>query len=110
MTCVYVFPILFNLLRLANIQLEEKQEPESDPQKVKIFEVTRKLDVPRLDKEEEEPNKTPLQTDVKHLDDLSLAKEEQDTREERFGSNVVQNDIQWGRRTLQMPLTNLGLL
>ncbi|KAI9153225.1 hypothetical protein LWI28_008000 [Acer negundo] len=63
-------------------ELDEKQEPERGP----------------INGEEQEPKQTPRL--AKQLQPDAFPSE----------SNVVQNDIQWGRRTLQMLLNGLGLM
>lgn len=76
------------------MQSDEKQEYEGHrhEKKVEVF----SNEEQQLD---EELNQMP-----------HLAKQEQEPAAKPLDSNVVQNDIQWGRRTLQTLLTNLGLL
>lgn len=92
----FPFVYLFSFyLRPNHIQLDKKQQPESDQQEKKNIEVVNEEEqqddnelkqMPHLPKQEQQPDGKPLE------------------------SNVVKNDIQWGRRTLQTLLANLGLL
>ncbi|KAG6697624.1 hypothetical protein I3842_09G210400 [Carya illinoinensis] len=75
-------------------ELVEKQEPDAEsPQRApsKIFNEEEKLEAESEQK-------------------LHLPKREEQSYSEQIDNVVLQNDIQWGRKTLQKFLTNLGLL
>ncbi|OMO85079.1 Carbohydrate binding module family 20 [Corchorus capsularis] len=79
-------------------ELDEKQEPEGEPQEEPKEEVTM-----TVSKDEEE------QQDNQHIQKLQLAREEQPALG-HYQSNVLQSDVQWGRKTLQKLLNGLRFL
>ncbi|KAK6290617.1 hypothetical protein POUND7_002158 [Theobroma cacao] len=74
-------------------ELDEKQEPEGEPQEEKPTAVS---------KDEEE------QLDNRHIQSRQLAREQPDP--DPFQSNVLQSDVQWGRKTLKRLLNSLRFL
>lgn len=76
-------------------ELDEKQEPDGDPPQLaptKIF------------------NDVEAQLERKFKQKHHLPKREEQHDSTPIDNKVLQNDIQWGRKTLQKILTNLGLL
>lgn len=95
--CYYchLFCVPFHVLKLNQIQLDEKQEQHGDPPQLaptKIYNGEEEQLHSNF-KQNHHPSKIEEQHDSKPIDD-----------------DVLQNDIQWGRKTLQKLLTNLGLL
>lgn len=90
-----IFPLfVFHVLKPNNIQLDEKQEPDGEPPQqatTKIFKGEEQLNIKCNQK-----NHSP--------------KREEQPDSEPTSNIIVQNDIQWGRKTLQKLLANLGLL
>ncbi|OMO97576.1 Carbohydrate binding module family 20 [Corchorus olitorius] len=79
-------------------ELDEKQEPEGETREEPKEEVTM-----TVSKDEEE------QQDNQHIQKLQLAREEQSALG-HYQSNVLQSDVQWGRKTLQKLLNGLRFL
>lgn len=93
---VIFYPFFFHVLKPNQIQLEEKQEQDRDhpPQLA-----------PRESFNDEEEQ---LANGCKQK--LHVQKREEQPHSEPIDNNVLQTDIQWGRKTLQKLLTSLGLL
>ncbi|KAK0585930.1 hypothetical protein LWI29_036461 [Acer saccharum] len=79
-------------------ELDEKQEPERVPINGEEQELKQEPERGPINGEEQELKQTPHL--AKQLQPDAIPSE----------SNVLQNDIQWGRRTLQMLLNGLGLM
>ncbi|TYJ19204.1 hypothetical protein E1A91_A09G176500v1 [Gossypium mustelinum] len=82
-----------NLSEHNNIQLDEKPEPEGEQPEEETTAVAKD--------DEEQPNQ--------HIQEPPVAKEELPDVEP-FHSNVLQSDVQWGRKTLQKLLNGLRFL
>ncbi|PON92647.1 Glycoside hydrolase [Trema orientale] len=80
---------------LPEIQLDEKNKPHSNPSEIGTISEIFDGDEEKL---ENELQQRPL-----------FAKTEEESDSELEDSNVLNNDLQWGRKTLEKFLTNFGL-